>query len=1511
MRSFFVRLLAVAVLVVSSSLPALHAQAGPASLALTPAELTYACASKSNGQLRWAVSLSSCSKNETRVTIKPGPTRLCIQPSGSTRYVTNFSGCRRPATQLTLPPTSGTVYFCAASSGVLRYVTDQSLCLAGETPLQATPNDAAPSLASSVPATSASNVSTGTTVALTFSEAVSALAGAFSFVCGAAPVPFALSGSPGAALTLTPTAPLPEGASCTVTVIGGSVSDVDAIDPPDIMTTSPVITFTTDSAPTLLSSTPANDATDVAVTDDIELTFSEPVNVPATALDLVCAASPVAYTRTGSGTSTITVSPTAALPASAACLLTVTGSSVTDVDSGDPPDTLVGSPTVGFTTSDEAPTVVSTTPADGATGVGTATALSVTFSEPVTADSGAFALACDANPIGLTWDGSPATTIEVSPNGSLPTGVTCTLTVVAAQIADLDTADPPNNLAEDTTVSFATALNNDPSAIDLAPQAVAENSASGTAVGSFSTTDADVGDTFTYTLVSGTGDTDNALFAVDGTSLESAAVLDSEAGATRSVRVRSTDSGGGFVEATFTITVTDVNDAPIDITLTNASVDENEAAGTAVGTLDGTDPDAGQTLTFSVVTSGCLGSYPDGSAFAASGTDLQTAEALNYEVKNSYDVCVRATDSGTPALSFEKLFTITVLDVNDAPTTAPDGYLGAVGNTMFALNLSGTAAPRVAITGAVLTANDSDEDGDTLTAVAETVTSSGGGTATIDAAGNFTFLPGVGDKGQVDTFTYRVSDGLLQGSGTVSVTIGSILVWWVDNSSTTATPDGRSTSPLTSLTTLNGPDAATDADGTGEHIFVYSGNATYAGGLRLEANQTLLGERAGISFTGDPLVPAGATSPVLTNAAGNGVGLANDTTVSGIDITGASGDGVNGVGISTASVGTGAPVAISGSGADGIDLSGGGSGAIALAATVTTSGGRSLAIGGRTAGSVVVVSGNLTGAGVELSSNTGATISFTAPLALTTTTTPAFSATGGGTVSASGGTNTATSGTGGAVIVENTTIGASGITFRSASANGATNGIRLTNTGTAGSLTVTGTGSVVQGGDASGGTITGTSGPGILLTNTRGPSFNNVSVLTVATAAGVKGTAVNGLSFTNGRVSGSGLSGSDLASGNLAFNGVSSGVSNLSGAVTVTNSVLENAYGSGVDVYNESGTISALTVSGNLIQSTALTATSKGHGIIVQSLGSATAASGVTAATIANNAVRNFPSGGGILLYGGNVSGVGAPVTILGANAGSKVVVSGNIVRGASDATPMNTNCIYVSVAGRGTGFVDVQTNGTVAQPLGANRGNCISVNSTGAATLVSQVTSNRVSPGAGHLDGAFGIAAGAAEQTVVGPVDLNTAVLDLIVDSNTVSATKSSGIFLLTRDSGTLRTRVQNNIVAAPVELAGESGIVVRSGDLVAGDANVCLQIQSNTTAGSAGVAGVAPGIGLRKQGNDAGLNDFGVVGLPTNPTLQAGVVSHVSANNPASAVGTGGYGTSGAYIISGDNFEPCTLPF
>ena len=107
-----------------------------------------------------------------------------------------------------------------------------------------------------------------------------------------------------------------------------------------------------------------------------------------------------------------------------------------------------------------------------------------------------------------------------------------------------------------------------PTSIALSAWMIGENAGPGSVVGQFSTTDPNSGDTFNYTLISGMGDTHNASFAVVGNQLVAVASLDHEAGSTRSIRVRSTDGSGLYVETTFTIVVTDVLD---DFVLTVAA----------------------------------------------------------------------------------------------------------------------------------------------------------------------------------------------------------------------------------------------------------------------------------------------------------------------------------------------------------------------------------------------------------------------------------------------------------------------------------------------------------------------------------------------------------------------------------------------------------------------------------------------------------------------------------------------------------------------------------------------------------------------------------------------------------------------------------------------------------------------------------------------------------------------------------------------------------------------------
>lgn len=134
----------------------------------------------------------------------------------------------------------------------------------------------------------------------------------------------------------------------------------------------------------------------------------------------------------------------------------------------------------------------------------------------------------------------------------------------------------------------------------------------------------------------------------------------------------STANGGVILDQTantITFNVTGQNDDPTDISLDNSSVDENKAVNTVVGTLSTTDPDSGDSFTYSFnnVTAGCNNS---GSAnFNINGSDLRTSVVFDYETPpTSFNLCVETKDSG--GVTYTKELTITVNNVNEAPVNS-------------------------------------------------------------------------------------------------------------------------------------------------------------------------------------------------------------------------------------------------------------------------------------------------------------------------------------------------------------------------------------------------------------------------------------------------------------------------------------------------------------------------------------------------------------------------------------------------------------------------------------------------------------------------------------------------------------------------------------------------------------------------------------------------------------------------------------------------------------------------
>ncbi|MCK5041610.1 MAG: tandem-95 repeat protein, partial [Sphingomonadales bacterium] len=123
------------------------------------------------------------------------------------------------------------------------------------------------------------------------------------------------------------------------------------------------------------------------------------------------------------------------------------------------------------------------------------------------------------------------------------------------------------------------------------------------------------------------------------------------------VEVTVTDSGGLTYSEEFTIEVTDVNEAPTDISLDETSIDENEA-GAIVGNVSVVDPDAGDTVTYTV--SDERFEVVDGQL------KLKDGVSLNHEAEENVSVDITATDAD--GLSYTESFTIDVDDVNEAPT---------------------------------------------------------------------------------------------------------------------------------------------------------------------------------------------------------------------------------------------------------------------------------------------------------------------------------------------------------------------------------------------------------------------------------------------------------------------------------------------------------------------------------------------------------------------------------------------------------------------------------------------------------------------------------------------------------------------------------------------------------------------------------------------------------------------------------------------------------------------------
>ena len=129
---------------------------------------------------------------------------------------------------------------------------------------------------------------------------------------------------------------------------------------------------------------------------------------------------------------------------------------------------------------------------------------------------------------------------------------------------------------------------------------------------------------------------------------------------TDSFTYRAVDGAGNASTATVTLLVTEENDAPVGLSLSATTVEENRPIGSIVGTLSATDPN-GDAISYAI-----LG--PAG-PFAVVGDTLRVNGPIDFEATAEFPLTLVATDAyGARTLLAT---TITVADVAEPPAPAP------------------------------------------------------------------------------------------------------------------------------------------------------------------------------------------------------------------------------------------------------------------------------------------------------------------------------------------------------------------------------------------------------------------------------------------------------------------------------------------------------------------------------------------------------------------------------------------------------------------------------------------------------------------------------------------------------------------------------------------------------------------------------------------------------------------------------------------------------------------------
>jgi VCBS repeat-containing protein len=320
------------------------------------------------------------------------------------------------------------------------------------------------------------------------------------------------------------------------------------------------------------------------------------------------------------------------------------------------------------------------------------------------------------------------------------------------------------------------------------------------------------------------------------------------------------DGSGATSTATVTVTVNavvPVNNAPVAVADSFTVNEGGTLQGVAVNVLaNDTDAD-GDTLTAILVagpSNGLLTLNADGQFKYVHNGSETTSDSFTYKVNDG------TVDGNTVTVN------ITVTPVNDAPVARTDDIDVSKGGTATVLQSGATS----------VLANDSDAEGDALTAIL--VDGPSNGNLTLNADGTFSYTHD-GSNARTDAFTYRANDGTVDGNLTnVIIRVSGV------NDPTIVTPDTKTIAEDTASTTGNVLSNDTDADDILEVASFSINGTTYS------ANDTAVIPSVGsltLLFNGhylfQPLANYNGSVPTVTYTTNTGVSSTLNITVTPVN----------------------------------------------------------------------------------------------------------------------------------------------------------------------------------------------------------------------------------------------------------------------------------------------------------------------------------------------------------------------------------------------------------------------------------------------------------------------------------------------------------------------------------------------------------------------------------------------------------------------------------------------------